>query len=136
MSMESALYSYLVQHATVAPLLGNRIWMDLARTKEVMPYMVYGLDDYRSVQYMQGATDLAESTYELQVHAETAASGQAVAEALRLALDGYRGLMAGVIVRSAWLGPMRSQVEDDQSGGQQVFYQRIASYRIWHTRTI
>jgi hypothetical protein len=134
--MDAAFAAYIMQHAALAPLLGNRFWLDVAKTKEEYPYIVYGLDEYRSVGAMGGASALAQSDYELMVYAQTTVSGHAVADALRLALDGRQWFFDDIVVRRAWLGPMRSAMEEELAGGQRVLYQRTATYHVWHTRTI
>ncbi len=95
MVIEEALYSHLAADAGVSALVGDRIYPTLAPQEAELPYLVYQRVSGPRVRSHGGPSGLAHPRFQITGAAETYPSLRAVMNAVRAALDGFKGTMGG-----------------------------------------
>jgi hypothetical protein len=93
-----AIYARLAGASPVTALVGTRIFPMVSQTPSQPPYVVYSTVGGTTWNSMSGQTGLAQSRVQVDAYATTYASAQAIAAAVRDALDGFRGMAGGVRV--------------------------------------
>ena len=94
MSIEQALKTYLLSYAELTALVGTRIFPNTLPEGTAYPavsfFMVSGGRDHQ--------TPIAYPTYQLDIWAQSKSAILSVADALRHALQRYKGIMSGIEV--------------------------------------
>jgi hypothetical protein len=103
MSVEAALFSVLSTAPAVSAIIGNRLFPGAAPVNTAAPYAVYSRASARRIRSMLGPSRLAMPRIQVDGYAATYAQARAIADAVRGALDGYRGTAAGVVIHGASL---------------------------------
>jgi Protein of unknown function (DUF3168) len=134
MDLDTALFQSLTQHTGLFDLLQGRVYPVLAPTQAQFPFLIYQQIGYDGVQHMRGAGALARSTYQLDSYGVSQVSVRQVAETVRRALDGFHGLLSQVDVRQIALVSQAVFVEDDEGGGQEMYYRVSQDFDIWHVQ--
>ncbi len=101
--MEKGLVSHLENDAGVAAIVGSRIYPEPAPQNASYPLIVYTRITGTHEHDLQGAAGLCEARYQLRCWAESRSAVKALAEAVRLALQGFSGSMGDVDVRGIFL---------------------------------
>ena len=83
MTIESALYSYLSNKASITALVSTRIYPQVGPDSADYPFITYNVISESHDHAMQGATGLANPSMQVDVWAETIADRVDVSEALR-----------------------------------------------------
>ena len=109
MGLEAALYTHLKNNAGVAALVSDRIFPQLMKEGTTLPAITFQfISGFRQL-VLQGKSGYARPRIQVDCWAlsEDPAGGydkaKAVANAVRLALDGFAGVVSGVSIRSATL---------------------------------
>jgi hypothetical protein len=95
---ELAVYTLLKDAAGVAALVAGRVYPLQAPQNATAPFIVYQRISSRRVRSVDGPSGLAQPRIQVDAYAATYAGAKALASAIRTALDGYRGTVAGVRV--------------------------------------
>jgi len=98
MEPEQALYAYLTSHADVAAVLGDRIFPAPAPEDAALPLATYFRVSTYRVKSQTDDAQLAMVRIQFTVRAEDYGTVKQGLAALRKALDGFRGDMAGLEV--------------------------------------
>lgn len=127
MSIEAALAEYLLAQADVTALVGRRIDPVGDQQSSGYPRITYTVVDDVPVNSMQGCSGLDFSRVQINCYATTFKQAIDVKEAVRLALDGYRGNLTEDVYAQAILrdteGDLFAPVADAKQ--QQAFGKRI-----------
>lgn len=112
------LYAFLRAVPTVAALAGDRIYPEAVpqkawETVARMPCVVYNLIDERRTATYCGTDLLVAATYQLDHYAPQFDVARQLAEATRLALRDFAGLMGETRVRLSRLESARNTVEPE-----------------------
>lgn len=97
--IRAALRTWLLAQSSVADLIGDRF--DLAKVPQVnatYPYVSYRRASGDYEHDLDGGAGLASPIFEIDVWSPKTTEVEAVGQAIRLALQGYRGLMGDVNV--------------------------------------
>jgi len=124
-SLEESLVDILTGDATLAGLVGDRIEPAPYR-RGTLPGIGYLRVSTMRVHAHSGAVGLIRTWMQFDVWAATAASAQAVAQALHGALEHYRGTVAGVRIDAA-LSLNDRAIPAPETNDQR----RIVEYYIW-----
>lgn len=119
MTIEAAVYSRLSAVAGVTALVGTRIYPVQAPQTATKPYIVFRVVNESHEHHMAGAAGLAAPRVQLDIYATTSLAAAQAGEAVRLALQGWRGVAGGVQVRNSHL-ENRLTFADSQSDGTDV----------------
>jgi hypothetical protein len=101
--IEKAIYVRLTGFAGLAALVGDKVFPLRARPGVAAPYIVYSRVSGQRVRSLAGPSGLARPRFQFDCYGGTYAELRDVATQLRLALDGFRGTVAGVRIGGASL---------------------------------
>ena len=137
MSIQAALFYYLVRHAEVAPLVSSRIYpAGDAPRKPTMPYITYQKIDNVHERHQTGSSELAHPRIQINCWDATPQGARTLYEAVRVALDRYRGDMGdplGIItVKGAYLQTDRDEFTVPTDASQRGPHCEIMDFIIWH----
>lgn len=133
-SIKAALYTYLSTHPALVPVVGTHIYPLVAPTSITQPYVTMQRLMHVNDRHMVGVTDLAHLTLQLDSWALTSCEAEQVTEALRQALDGYRGSMAGVAVEYCAVINEFDSYEPPTDGSEQGIFHTAMDLEMWHRR--
>jgi hypothetical protein len=95
----NVIYNKLVNTVGVTNLVSTRIRPSRAAQSDVYPYIVYEKISEPSLQTKDGNSGWYKARYQLSMLATSLASVQTIADAVRTALDGVGGTIAGFTVQ-------------------------------------
>lgn len=98
MRIEEALATKLRETASVSALVGTRIYPTTAPQNTTSPHVIYDLLGGADVAGHDGWESLRTGRISYTCLAPTYSAAKAVAEAVRLALTGFRGILSGLTV--------------------------------------
>lgn len=133
-SIKTALYQYLSTHPAMITVVGTHIFPFMAPTSVAQPYITMQRLTHLNDRHMVGVTDLAHLTMQLDSWALSSCDLEAVTEALRQALDGYRGNMAGVPVEYCAVMNEFDTYEPPTDGSEQGIFHTAMDVEMWHRR--
>lgn len=133
-----AFYDYLIADAALAALIGQRLYPEVAPKDTAHPYCVYQQIFGAAAQELIQAAPMERLSIQIRTQALTGPSRGAVAEAIRDALDGFRGIWGELGVLSSRVsGTIHSweQLEDGSDKGIFVAVQQVDVWRLAVTPT-
>ena len=95
LAIEAALRAYLLEDVALAALIGTRIYPVVMPQKPDLPAVTYLRVTGSRVHSNDGPSGLSSPRFQFDCWALTYLGARAVAEALRLRLDGFKGLIGG-----------------------------------------
>ena len=95
----NVIYNKLVNTVGVTNLVSTRIRPSRAAQSDVYPYIVYEKISEPSLQTKDGNSGWYKARYQLSILATSLSSVQTIADAVRTALDGVGGTIAGFTVQ-------------------------------------
>lgn len=137
MTIESALYSYLSNKASITSLVSTRIYPQVAPNSAAYPFITYNVINEEPTHSMSGAVGLTHLTVQIDVWCNTVANRVAVSEALRNALDGFTGAMGAenLSIRNCFL-ENRTNFNETDGEGKTPVYRSSMDFSIWHVETV
>lgn len=103
MSLPDAIYSRLTGVAGVAALIDTRAYPGVAPPAAALPFITFTRVSVERSSAMGSDTGLAHARYQLSSWADTFTGAEALKEAVRAALQRWRGTVAGVEVLDSFL---------------------------------
>ncbi len=103
MIIEEALRTYVIGVTAVSALIGSRFYPLRIPENPTYPAVTYQRISGPRIRSHTGPSNLAYPRFQLDCYGATYLSAKASATALRVALDGYKGLMGTVAVGSVLL---------------------------------
>lgn len=100
---KSVWYSKLSGEATITALVGLRIYPNVIPQDATLPAIAYQTISRAGVMAHDGATGLAWQRIQTTIVADSSTGAEAVAEACRKVLDGFRGTVGSVPVHAVFL---------------------------------
>ena len=131
MTIETAITRHLTENAGLAGVLGGRVYPKRMPQNPTYPTIVYHRISGAREHSHDGSSGLAHPRFQLDLWAKTHIAAKDLAEKVRAALDGYKGVMGGVggvDVNGVFL-------EDDDDGYDddlQVYWWRM-DFTLWHS---
>lgn len=123
--IEQAIVSLLQTHVT---LVSNRIYPLVMPQNSPLPTVVYQRISGPRIYSQSGASGLAYPRFQFSCWGTTYASVKAVAEQVRQALSGYRGIVEGVSIQGAFIAGDVDDFEPDTG-----LYRSTLDFIIWHS---
>lgn len=139
MNLATAIYARLRADTTLNGLVKDRIYPNVARQDKIKPYLVYYLEYAPEHELTGKSTNLmtADLTVECYTEGETAyADVQAVADAVRESLDGYRGTLdaeqgaSTIAIRTCILLSTADSFSPPVDGGEKGTHVVVQSYSL------
>lgn len=133
MDIEQAIVAKLLADATLAALVGTRVYPGLAPQGAAAPYLVYQQADRQKVHTLGGVVSLNNYRMRFDAFGSSYANAKATAAALASALDGFSGLVgSGAIkVQGAFLESEEDDLDEPVHGGETGVYSVGADVSIW-----
>ena len=131
MSIASDLRTFLLADATLGGLIGTRLYPLKLPQDPTVPAMTFQWISGQRAHAADGAVGLASPRVQFDCWAETYLEVEAVFEALRKRLDGFRGTAGASRVQGAFFETERDDYEDEAR-----LYRRSADFFIWHEEAI
>lgn len=125
-SLEESLVDILTGDGTLAALVGDRVEPAPRSQGSALPAIAYLRVSTMTVHAHSENPGLKRTWMQFDVWGETAASAQAVAQALQGALEHYRGTVAGVRIDAAL--SLNDRAVNMPATGEQ---RRIVEYYVW-----
>lgn len=115
MKIEEALRYYLNNHSEVKALVNSRIYPFHTQAAATFPFITYRrISSERLITHDQTASGLSSPRFQFDIMADTYDDALEVAEALRNALQGYKGKMgSGTGVQVGSVLPALEQHSDE-----------------------
>lgn len=110
--MHAAIYSILAANASVTALVSTRIYKGIAPQNAAFPCVIYARDSMDYVDGIDQSADLRRSDYEILCVADTYQAAEALAKAVRNALNRYGGTIGGVFVEDIYIDDQRDEHDD------------------------
>lgn len=138
MTIERAIASYLRGKPSITGLVGDDIYPEVAPDKAPYPFITYTIISESHDHAMSGATGLAQVTVQLDVWTSTFADRVSVSEAIRNALDGFRGSMGAenLEVRNCFFSSRSTSTERELEGKGQPIHRATLDFSIWHVESV
>ena len=127
MKIEEALYSYLSSHSGLTNLVGNRIYPMILPQNTALPAVSYQRISAIRERSHEGPSGLAHPRFQFSCWGDTYKQVKDVAEQIRFALDGYKGIMNEVHIDAIY-------IEDDRDvyDPKTKIYHIAIDAVIWH----
>lgn len=138
MGLHSALYDHLTTDANVFAALGLSVYNQMAPATESPPYAVISRVSATHVETFDGPSGLVEARIQISVWATTPDQAEDVAELIRLALHGFKGLMGTELLdvrRIGAEGPVDLETMSG-AGSDTHDYGRAYDFNIWHAEPV
>lgn len=138
MTIESALYSYLSNKASITALVSTRIYPEVGPNDAGYPFITYITVTGDQQHDMSGASGLTNVRMQIDAWADIIADRVSVSEALRNALDGFTGNMGteNLNIRSCFLADYSTLRETEPEGRGQPIYRASLDFSIWHVESV
>ncbi len=136
MTIESALYDKISGTTAITDLVGTRIYPELAPAGVARPYLTYQVISTTRSRHFTGVTGSQVDFVRVDVNvwADTSLSRRNVVEAVRDALDGFRGAMGteALDVRRVEVGGPSMSSINPEAADETPLYRAILDVEIYH----
>lgn len=134
-SPEAVLRSALIANATVAGLIGTRIYPVLAPAAAQLPLVTWRRSGITRAQTLGGPMGVPQVSVEYSIFAATYETAREIADAMRVTLDGYGGTVDNTTVRQTALDNESDEFVQLQGSDLPAVYQITQSYDVWWQET-
>ncbi len=126
MGFKTALVTYVTTDTTISGLIGARLYPALLPQKPTYPCVRYVVVSAPREYDHNGASGLVKARVQFDAYGVTAAQVEAVKEAFRARLSGFKGSMGSVVVGSSQMISERDGYEDSPD-----VYDSSFDFSIW-----
>ena len=130
-----AMRTRLLSVSAVTNLVGTRIYPLTLPQGVTLPAVRYQRISGNSDNYVAGTTGAAMARIQFDVFANSYASGEALREAIRQAIDPFTGTSSGVIIHSCNAANHMDLFDFPVHGDSAGRYQMVSDYEIVHSET-
>lgn len=130
-SIDESLVDILEAASAVTALASTRIYPLYARQTAVKPFIVYQRISSVREHSHSGPSSLARPRFQFRCAANTYGEARQLADAVRGALDGYKGTVASVEIGSITF-ENEIDVEEVADDSQSTVYSSILDFYVWH----
>ena len=130
MSIEAAWYSLLTNKASIASLVGTRVYPEIAPLGTITPYITYTIIGEPHFHHMLGATGIAVASIQTDCWGSNTKEAAELGDALRDAFDGFRGTSASIAIRKCFLVNRSSSFEFVSDGKEQGEHRKILDFSV------
>lgn len=134
-SPEAVLRSALLANATVAGLVGSRVYPVLAPASASLPFVTWRRSGIEREQTLGVPMGVPRVTVEFSIFGTTYNEARELADAMRLVLDGYAGTADNTQVRQTALENEVDDFVNLQGSDLPPVYQITQTYDCWWQET-
>lgn len=136
MTMPVDLITYLRSKPNLTALVGDRIAMNASAQDEALPRIVIQRVSDDHAHHLTAASGYARTSYQFTCYAASTLDAAAVAEQLRLALDGYQGSMGDMPIGVCNLQDQRDGYDPPTDGDGTGTFNVQQDYLIGHAVSV
>lgn len=130
-SIDESLVSILTTSPAVTAICGQRIYPLTARQTAVKPLVIYQRISSMRSRSHDGPSGLARQRFQFRCVGNGFAEARGLADAVRGALDGYQGTVAGVRI-DAVLFENEMDMDDVALDAEATAYSVLMDFFVWH----
>ncbi len=138
MTIETALFSHLSVQAGITALVSTRVYATVPPSDPTYPFITFQIFSDVPEHDMSGAVGLTQVKVQIDAWAFLVAEQQAIAEAVRNELDGFRGALGteALAIRSCFLDSRNTFQEPDKQGKNLPVHRSSLDFSIWHVESL
>lgn len=140
MSLEAAFYAYVTAQSSVTDIVGDRVYQDVMPQTETYPAIVYSLiseNRSESGYSLTGANGQVESRLQVTCYSNTRPKvARQLYDALRMRLNGFKGLWGGTEIQSCFIDSAESTVDQQPGNAQARVYGYSVDLLITHVESV
>ena len=136
MGLGAAIYTRLTGHAGTTALVSTRVYPNTAPQDATLPYVVYEQESARRLETFGGSSGNARAVVEIAAWDETYDGARALGEQIRLALEGFSGTVASVVIDYVTLDGDRDEYFAPGSGEEVGLHSVDQDYGFWFQETV
>lgn len=126
------LQTFLEAQSTITSVVGTRIYPQHLPRNSSYPCLTHQLVSRTYGHHLSGVTGLSTARVQVDCWGEKLSDVETLAEAVRVALDGYFGTIGDVTVAFVQLDNEQDLSEAPQDESEQWLYRRTQDYLIKH----
>lgn len=102
-TIENAWFTRLTGHAAVSALVGTKVFPSVAPPETTPPYITFRVVSAPRLHHMLGASGFVDARLQTDCWDSRAETANTVSEAVRNAMDTFRGTVSDVVIRKCLL---------------------------------
>lgn len=127
--IEDGLYTYLMAQTAITNLIGTRLYPDKLPQDPSLPALVYNNVGGSPVNQYNGPAALESTRFQIDAFAQTSRDARLLIDAVRVALESYRGSMGSHRVDAIFVIDHAVGDFDDVPND----FRRMSEFQIWHS---
>ena len=134
--LETGLYAYLAASTPITALVSDRIFPNAIPPAESFPCITFNRLSTEQPHHMTAAAGVQSARIQVDCWAKGRggySSAAAIAEAVRDRMDGYRGTMGTVTVKTTHLHEQRDDYEAPTDAAELGVFKVSQDYLIWYS---
>lgn len=136
MTVEAFISARLEADAGVGAICADRIYPAMAPQSAVLPFITYIVISEPHLHHMGGASGLAMPRVQVDCFAATSLQAASLGEAVRASIQGFRGTVAGVVIRKCHLVTRTTSMEGPSNATDVPVYRVTMDYEIAHATSV
>lgn len=139
MSLRTAIYDHLGDETDITDVVSDRIYPDVAPEGADLPYITVNVVSTFHSHHMTAASGLAQARVQIDCWTTSSTGRETLSEAVREALDGYRGGSMGddsLDVRSVHLEDDAQTYEPPTTGSDVGVFRQRMDFMIWYAESV
>lgn len=132
----NAVYSLLSGDAGVTAIASTRIYPNVAPQEAASPYAVYQVISADHQEVLGGSAGFSRTLVQVTCWSTSYDTARSLAEACRLALQGYHGTAASIDVDGVNLVGDRDVYEASRSAQEPGWHGAQMDYAFWHAEAV
>ena len=129
-NLKIALFEYLTALPSITDLIGTRLFPMQVPSSAVFDYVTYIIASDEHDHHMLAPSGLAFNTVDFDLWSLSSIDNGLLRKAFRAALDGFRGEMGDVDIRSIQLNDERESLENPTDASQDAAFRTLQEYSI------
>jgi hypothetical protein len=129
-----ALRQRALASSTLTDLIGDRFYARYAPQGAPKPYVTARRISSRPEGHLGGGAQMFADRWQLETWATTVEQCESVTDALRVALDGFRGLSADTYIGACLLLNEVDDADTGQDGSEAKTHWTAMDFEVWHRR--
>ncbi len=134
--IEPAIVKILRDNAAVSAIIGTQVFPQRAPQQKDLPYVVYEMISSQHMKDMDGASGLANPLFRVTSWETTYKKVKTLAEAVRLALVGFRGTILGTKIQGIFLENQLDGFDLRPDGSEGNAERVIQEWSIWFAEPV
>ena len=134
--LRTAIQGYLgvLPGINIREYVGDRVNPDFASETESKPYIVYTQIFGDSIHNMSGVSELARNLFQFDIVTDSQNTADEIQHALRMDMDGFRGIQSGIAIRNVFLKGETSSFQGPTDGTDVPTFVTRLDFDIWYIR--